>query len=144
MKEYILSAIVIVAAFICGALVGTHNAEERYRQVVEDATKQREAERDSLLEENQNAWAKEAENRRALESANASIRSLTERLRNNTRADRVPEAAAASIARLKADNARLRKLLGRCTEFLDRSAQEYGACAASHDAAVDLYQAARK
>lgn len=144
MKTYILAAMLLAAVGTLGYIAGEHSAAEDYRLIVEEATKQREAERDSLLKENQDAWAKEAEQRKALDTANANVRSLTERLRNATRPNRLPETTASADARLKAENARLRGLLERCTAFLDRSTQEYGDCASSHDTAVNLYQAARK
>lgn len=144
MKTYVLAALLLAAVGALGYMAGEHSAAEQYRQLVETATKQREAERDSLLKENQDAWAKEAEYRKALDTANANVRSLTERLRNASRTNRVPETTSAALAHLEAENARLRGLLNRCTDFLDRSAQEYGDCAASHDTAVNLYQAARK
>ena len=144
MKEYILSAVVVAISFACGTLVGTYNAEEQYRQIVEAATKQREAERDSLLKENQDAWAKEAEYRKALDTANANVRTLTERLRNATRTNRLPEATSAALAHLEARNAELQRLLNRCSGLLDRSVGEYGRCAVGHDTAVNLYEASRK
>ena len=144
MKTYVLAAMLLAAVGTLGYMMGEHSAAENYRLIVEEATKQREAERDSLLKENQDAWAKEAEYRKALDTANANVRSLTERLRNATRPNRLPETTSAALAHLEAENARLRGLLERCTEFLGRSTQEYGDCASSHDTAVNLYQAARK
>lgn len=144
MNANVLTVLLLATVGAIGYLAGEHSAAEDYRALIEEATKQREAERDSLLKENQDAWAKEAEYRKALDTANANVRSLTERLRNATRPNRLPETTSAALTHLEAENARLRGLLERCTEFLDRSAQEYGDCASSHDTAVNLYQAARK
>ena len=144
MKTYVLAAMLLAAVGALGYMMGEHSAAEDYRALIEEATKQREAERDSLLKENQDAWAKEAEHRKALDAANANVRTLTERLRNAARTNRLPETTSAALTHLEAENARLRGLLERCTEFLGRSTQEYGDCAVGHDTAVDLYQAARK
>lgn len=144
MNANVLTVLLLATVGAIGYLAGEHSAAEDYRALIEEATKQREAERDSLLKENQDAWTKEAEHRKALDAANANVRSLTERLRNATRPNRLPETTSAALAHLEAENARLRGLLERCTEFLGRSTQEYGDCASSHDTAVNLYQAARK
>ena len=71
MKTYILAVMLLAAVGMLGYMMGEHSAAEDYRLIVEEATKQREAERDSLLKENQDAWAKEAEYRKALDTANA-------------------------------------------------------------------------
>lgn len=144
MKTYVLAAMLLAAVGTLGYMMGEHSAAEDYRLIVEEATKQREAERDSLLKENQDAWAKEAEHRKALDAANANVRTLTERLRNATRTNRLPETTSAALTHLEARNAELQRLLNRCSGLLDRSVGEYGRCAVGHDTAVNLYEATRK
>lgn len=144
MNANVLTVLLLATVGAIGYLAGEHSAAEDYRTLIEEATKQREAERDSLLKENQDAWAKEAEHRKALDTANANVRTLTERLRNATRTSRLPETTSAALAHLEARNAELQRLLNRCSGLLDRSVGEYGRCAVGHDTAVDLYQAARK
>lgn len=144
MNANVLTVLLLAAVGAIGYLAGEHSAAEDYRALIEEATKQREAERDSLLKENQDAWAKEAEQRKALDAANANVRTLTERLRNAARTNRLPETTSAALTHLEARNAELQRLLNRCSGLLDRSVGEYGRCAVGHDTAVDLYQAARK
>lgn len=144
MNANVLTVLLLATVGAIGYLAGEHSAAEDYRALIEEATKQREAERDSLLKENQDAWAKEAERRKALDTANANVRTLTERLRNATRTNRLPEATSDALTHLEARNAELQRLLNRCSGLLDRSVGEYGRCAAGHDTAVDLYEASRK
>lgn len=143
MKNYVLSAMVIALTFTIGYMIGVRGVEADVQEAIDRVTKERNEQLETQRQENQNAWAKEAEARKKLAGANTTISNLTQRLRDATRANGVSESTTATLASLKADNAKLRKLLERCSEFLERSDREYGNCAVTHDATVDLYNTAK-